>query len=115
MSTDSVGRVFNPSEMTEVAADGLKTRPTKPLTSHCSGPYGPETRTASRRAFLRHAGAGFGWLALTSMLARDNLLADQSTAGLPETPRSPQFPARAERVIFLFMSGGPSHLETFDP
>src|SRR3954447_276420 len=106
MSTDSVGRVFNPSEMTEVAADGLKTRPTKPLTSHCTGPHGPETRTRSRRAFLRHAGAGFGWLALTSMLARDNLLADTASVASPELPRPPHLPARAERVIFLFMSGG---------
>ncbi len=79
----------------------------------CAGPHGPDTRTASRRAFLQHAGAGFGWLALTSMLARENLLAD--TASSPEAPRTPHFLPRAERVIFLFMSGGPSHLETFDP
>ena len=33
----------------------------------------------------------------------------------PLAPRPPQFPARAKRVIFLFMSGGPSHVDTFDP
>jgi hypothetical protein len=71
----------------------------------------------SRRAFLRHAGGGFGMIALASILAEQGLLADEAShEGLgPLAPRRPHFQARAQRVIFLFMSGGPSHLELFDP
>ncbi len=82
--------------------------------STCYGPNGPDTRPTSRRAFLRNAGGGFGLLALASLLADDGLVA----AGDDVTPlasRKPHFAAKARRVIFLFMSGGPSHLETFDP
>jgi hypothetical protein len=64
---------------------------------------------------LRRAGAGFGTLALAG------LLADEACAGWnkpdprdPLAPRPPQFPARAKRVIFLFMHGGPSQVDTFD-
>ncbi len=68
-----------------------------------------------RRDFLRHAGAGFGTVALTALLAEDGLLAAGPALPNPLAPRKPHFAARARRVIFLFMSGGPSHLETFDP
>ncbi len=70
----------------------------------------------SRRDFLRNAGGGFGMIALASMLAEQKLLA-QETPRLqnPLAPRSPHHDAKAQRVIFLFMSGGPSHLELFDP
>ena len=60
----------------------------------------------SRRDFLRRAGGGFSSLALTALLAEQGLL-----AGTP----SPHFAPPAKRVFFLFMSGGPSHLETFEP
>jgi hypothetical protein len=64
-----------------------------------------------RRAFLKNAGGGFGALALAALLAEDGkLLADDD----PLAPKQPQFPAKAKRVIFLFMSGGPSHVDTFD-
>src|SRR5579872_4241115 len=66
----------------------------------------------SRREMLQICGGGFGMLGLTG------LLADQARAATNANPlavRSPQFPARAKRVIFLFMSGGPSHVDTFDP
>src|SRR5438477_3672161 len=66
----------------------------------------------SRRQLLRRAGAGFGSLALAAMLADEALATPPST---PLTPREPHFPARAKRVIFLFMPGGPSQVETFDP
>lgn len=67
-----------------------------------------------RRRFLERSGAGFGMLALSAMLAEQGLLsADMSDD--PLAPRKPPMPATAKRVIFLFMSGGPSHLETFDP
>ncbi|MCS6849823.1 MAG: DUF1501 domain-containing protein [Gemmataceae bacterium] len=81
--------------------------------NRCLGPAGPDTRPASRREFLRRAGMGFGSIALTALLADDGLLADES--GQPLAPKKPHFEPRAKRVIFLFMSGGPSHLELFDP
>jgi hypothetical protein len=75
--------------------------------------------TPSRRDFLRSAGAGFGMIALTALLAEQGLLASESAPHVPEedplAPRDPQHKPLARRVIFLFMSGGPSHLETFDP
>ncbi len=67
----------------------------------------------SRRELLRRAGAGFGSLALTALLA-DEARAVPSAAD-PLAARAPHFPARAQRVIFLFMPGGPSQVDTFDP
>jgi hypothetical protein len=70
----------------------------------------------SRRTFLQNAGGGFGMLALSAMLAEDGLLAgDTDRARNPLAPHRGHHRARANNVIFLFMSGGPSHLETFDP
>src|SRR3954464_14919311 len=88
--------------------------------STCPGPHGFNTRTTSRRAFLQHAGNGFGMAALTSLLSQNGLLAGDtsSTAAAvanPLAPRRTHFPAKAQRVIFLFMSGGPSHVDLFDP
>lgn len=67
--------------------------------------------TVSRRAFLRRAGAGFGAVALNA------LLADRAGAvpGNPLSVRSGHFAARAKRCVFLYMPGGPSHLDLFDP
>jgi hypothetical protein len=68
---------------------------------------------SSRRKFLREAGGGFGAIAAAWLLQHE-----QARAGLPldsQAPRAPHFPAKATRVIYLFMHGGPSHLETFDP
>jgi hypothetical protein len=62
-----------------------------------------------RRAFLKDSAIGVGSAALTTLLARD--VAGSEAAG----PRAlPHLMPRAKRVIFLYMSGGPSHLETFD-
>jgi hypothetical protein len=70
----------------------------------------------TRREFLLRAGGGFGMIALAALLAEDGRLADAADgAANPLAPRRPHYPARARSVIFLFMSGGPSHLETFDP
>src|SRR6267142_1508913 len=65
---------------------------------------------ATRRYFLRECWTGIGAVAVASLL-NDNLFAAERD---PMTPRLPQFPARAKRVIFLNMSGGPSQLELFD-
>src|SRR6516165_1510419 len=73
-------------------------------------------RFQSRREFLFKAGGGFGALALASLLQRDGLIAGESVAKAgPFAPKAPQFKPKAERVLFLFMEGGPSHLDTFDP
>jgi len=62
----------------------------------------------NRREFLRLAGGGFGALAFSA------LLAEQSGGDEPRRSLVPHFPAKAKSVIFLFMEGGPSHLDTFD-
>jgi hypothetical protein len=61
---------------------------------------------------LKRSGAGFGYLALASMLAGEQ---PSAQAAQPLAPKDPHFPARAKRVIFLFMKGGPSQVDTFDP
>jgi uncharacterized protein (DUF1501 family) len=66
---------------------------------------------------LRQAGFGFGTWALLDLLARDGRLAHATTPS-PENPlhaRQSHFPGPAKHVIFLFMQGGPSHIDTFDP
>ncbi len=71
---------------------------------------------ASRRAFLRRTGAGLGAIALASMLKEQSPLASAtSPLSNPLAPKQPHFRSKAERVIFLFMSGGPSHVDLFDP
>jgi hypothetical protein len=64
----------------------------------------------SRRRLLQKAGCGFGSVALGGMLAR---MAEASTGPLHE--KSPHFAPRAKRAIFLFMAGGPSQPDLFDP
>jgi len=64
----------------------------------------------NRRSFLQQAGIGMGALAATDLLAENEV---QSTA--PLAVRQPHFAARAKRVIHLFMNGGPSQIDTFDP
>jgi hypothetical protein len=66
---------------------------------------------ASRRDFLFRAGGGFGALALSALLRQDG----QLTAAETGEPNGPHFAPKAKAVIFLFMEGGPSHLDTFDP
>jgi hypothetical protein len=67
----------------------------------------------SRRAFLRDSFCGFGGLALLSLLNDERLRAAPAD---PLAPRPAHLPnPRAKAVVFLFMAGGPSHLETFDP
>jgi hypothetical protein len=75
-------------------------------------PYLHARPTRSRREFIRDACCGFGGVALASLLHDEQARAQ---APNPLAPKSPHAPARARAVIFLFMAGGPSHLETFDP
>jgi hypothetical protein len=68
----------------------------------------------TRRDWLLEAGAGFGGLALLDLLSRDLKAEPESGPGSPVS-QSWLRPATARSVIFLFMEGGPSHLDTFDP
>src|SRR5262245_9765099 len=69
----------------------------------------------SRRQALKKSAAGFGTLALASLLAENGAAAPPGEGTNPLAPRTPHHPARARRIIFLFMSGGPSQVDTFDP
>lgn len=74
--------------------------------------FDDHTSACCRRRFLRSAGCGFGSLALAAMLAEEGTLFAEAD---PLAPKKPHHDAKAKRVIFLFMSGGPSHVDTFDP
>src|SRR4051812_28149911 len=79
----------------------------------CLGPL--PSAGLSRRQFLNRFGLGLGGLALADLLNPAKSLADNLTRqGVPGVLSAPHFPARAKRVIYLFMAGGPSQLETFD-
>ena len=75
----------------------------------------------TRREFLWQAGGGFVGTGLAAMLGQDGFLASQSVAAdgvsawkNPLAPKQPHFAPKAKNVIFLFMYGGPSHIDTFD-
>ena len=74
----------------------------------------PQDMFLTRRRFLERCGMGFGGLALGGLLGAQG---GASTAAAATTAhmRGPHFPGRAKRVIHLFMNGGPSHIDTFDP
>src|SRR5690348_11423590 len=67
-----------------------------------------------RREFLYGLGATLGTAAFNALLHRDAAAAAPQPTG-PLAPRAPHHPARARSCIFLFMEGGPSHIDTFDP
>jgi len=79
----------------------------------------------TRRELLARSGTGFGLLGLAGILKDSGLLAGDLTskeaiAGAlsqagPSTPKAPHFAAKAKRVVHLFMNGGPSQVDTFDP
>jgi hypothetical protein len=91
--------------MTQHASDS-----SKPVGSFCR---------RTRREFLWEAGAGFTGLALTGLLTLDGFFSSASAAegtrsANPLAPKKPHYSARARSVIFLFMYGGPSHVDTFE-
>src|SRR5215468_3814181 len=87
--------------------------------------HGRKREFISRRSFWMEAGMGIGGLALIDLLSQDQLLAAESApgaaacvssasaAGSPLLPKPPHFKPRAKAVISLFMSGGISHVDTF--
>ena len=68
---------------------------------------------SNRRAFFAEAGVGLSGVVLASLLAREGAADDNARSAVLDG--QPHFPARAKNVIWLFMCGGFSHLETFDP
>jgi hypothetical protein len=75
-----------------------------------------EDLAMTRRELLGRMGGGFASMGLSALLGEEALAAATS-GGIkgPLAPRKPHFPARAKHVIFLFMNGGPSQVDTFDP
>ena len=69
----------------------------------------------NRRRFLKECAGGIGMLALGDLLAADGLTAAESGTPNPLAPKQPHFPGKAKSVIFMFMEGGPSQMDLFDP
>ncbi len=88
--------------------------------SPSSRPHSGSFCHRTRREFLWEAGAGFTGLALAGLMGHDGILGRAQASAAdgafvnPLAPRQPQLPAKAKSVIFLFMYGGPSHVDTFD-
>ena len=81
-------------------------------------PHSTMATSLARRAFLSRAAGGIGGLAAGSLLAADATaagLATAATAGWPGVVRPFHVPPKAKRVIWLYMAGGMTHLDTFDP
>jgi hypothetical protein len=74
----------------------------------------PLHSSISRRTALRRFASGFGMLGLAGLLREDFVSSALAAGDLPGLP-APHFAPKAKRVIFLFMSGGPSHVDLFDP
>jgi hypothetical protein len=79
--------------------------------------FNPEHLALTRRQFLNRCGMGLGALGLGAMM-KDTLVPrvwGETGYVSPLAPKQPHFPAKAKRIIHLFMNGGPSHVDTFDP
>src|ERR1700704_2066891 len=77
----------------------------------------PPLMYRTRREFLKRVGNGFGLLALAGLLEQEGLLTSilsGAEAFNALAPKPPHFPAKAKSVIWLFMNGGPSHVDTWD-
>src|SRR6516164_3435230 len=76
-------------------------------------------RFLTRRQALQEAAIGFGAMAVNSMLQQDRLFAAESALAKERTydlkPKAPHFAAKAKRVIFIYVGGGPSTIDMFDP
>ena len=72
-------------------------------------------RPLTRRDFLCRSGMGMASLGFAGLMASQGLVSAEEGAVSPLAPKAPPLPAKAKRVIHLFMNGGPSHVDTFDP
>lgn len=86
--------------------------PDNPSQQSCQGPFAARAIGWSRRRFLETAGHGFGALALSQLLGES--VRGAGNAAIRSTP-GPHFAPKAKRCIFLFMVGGPSQMDLFDP
>ncbi len=80
--------------------------------------HGETSPRLTRRKMLARSGLGFGMLGLAGVLAADGAMpqvADASTSGGALAPKHPHFAGKAKQVVHLFMNGGPSQVDTFDP
>ncbi len=68
-----------------------------------------------RRQLLQQSAVGFGGLALAAMLGQETFAEEAGASSNPLVARAPHHAPRAKRIVFLFMKGGPSHVDTFDP
>ena len=82
--------------------------------AHCRN-FQPQP--VSRRDMLRQSAMGFGSLALTHLLTKDGKAVEEGRrdSKKPFLPREPHFPAKAKHVIYLYLDGGPSQVDTWDP
>lgn len=69
----------------------------------------------NRRQLLKKSAIGFGQLAMAALLQQTCGASQAGVASNPLAAKAPHHPARAKRIVFLFMKGGPSHVDTFDP
>ena len=72
----------------------------------------------SRREYIQKIGTGLGVLGMAGIMAGDGTLAADAKPAIsdkPLAPKAPHFAPRAKHVIHLFMNGGPSQVDTFDP
>src|SRR6516162_7737823 len=79
----------------------------------------PHPMYSSRREFLTRIGGGFGMLGLANLLAQEGALAQDATSTGPDptrplAPRAGHHPSKAKNIIWLFINGGPSHVDTWD-
>src|SRR3984893_12389410 len=76
-------------------------------------------RFLTHRQALQEAAIGFGAMAVNSMLQQERLFAAESALAKERTydlkPKAPHFPAKAKRVIFIYIGGGPSTIDMYDP
>lgn len=85
-----------------------------------NNPMRESSQIHARRRWLQQAGCGFGWLGLSTLLAQNGMLQTALADGLgersqsPLAPREPHFPAKAKRVVWIFVNGGPSQVDTWD-
>lgn len=74
-------------------------------------------RFLTRRQMLRQMGTGLGMIGMARLMADAGFLVPELRASVPNplAAKPPSFPARAKRIIHVYLNGGPSHLDTFDP